>query len=182
MAEGERKIYGVLAEFRSTGDLLHAAEKMHGEGFRNWDVHSPFPVHGMDRAMGLGRSPLGFIVGIAGTTGLTLFALFLYWINVYDYPLVISGKPYYSFQAFVPPMFAITILSAALAAFFGMLALNKLPRLFHPLFASKEFEKVTNGGMFISIEASDPRFKHDETAKFLESIGATSVEIVRGEA
>ncbi|HOD67115.1 MAG TPA: DUF3341 domain-containing protein, partial [candidate division Zixibacteria bacterium] len=173
MAERARKAYGVLAEFRSTGDLLRAAEKLRDAGFRRWDVHSPFPIHGMDRAMGLGRSPVGFIVGLCGTTGLLVFLAFLYWINVYDYPMVISGKPHFSYQAFVPPLFAITILSSALAALFGMLALNRLPRLHHPLFSSPQFEKVTGGGFFISVEADDPKFAEIERTGLLEALGAT---------
>ncbi len=176
-----KKIYGILAEFDGTGDLLHAAEKMHGQGYSKWDAHSPFPIHGMDKAMGLGRSKLGFIVGFCSTAGLALFTYFLYWINVVDYPIVISGKPFFSFQAFVPPIFAITILSAALAATLGMFALNKLPMLFHPLFNSKQFERVTDGGFFISIQSTDNKFDEAETRKFLESIGGKNVEVVMQE-
>lgn len=179
MVENQRKVYGVLAEFENTGKLLHAAKKMHEAGFRKWDVHSPFPIHGMDQAMGLGRSPLGFIVGVCGTTGLLVFLAFLYWINVYDYPLVVSGKEYFSYQAFVPPLFAITILASALAALFGMLALNKLPRLHHPLFNAPEFEKVTDGGFFISVEVDDPKFNELERTGLFESLGAVKVETVK---
>jgi hypothetical protein len=177
-AAAQRKVYGVLAEFADTGPLKKAAEEIHAAGFKKWDAYSPFPIHGMDGAMGLKRSPIGFIVGIFATTGLALFTGFLYWMNVIDYPIVISGKPFFSYQAFVPPMFAITILSAALSAMLGFLGLTKLPRYNHPLFNSKEFEKVTDGGFFISVEAEDDKFDRRETAKFLESLGAKYVEVV----
>ncbi len=182
MAESKSKMYGLLARFASTHDLLQAATKMREAGYTRYDAHSPFPVHGMDDAMGLGRSPVGFIVGICGSTGLVGFTLFLYWVTAVAYPMVISGKPYFSYQAYVPPIFAITILSSALAATFGMLILNRLPRLNHPLFTSKEFEKVTDGGFFVSVEADDAKFDSAKTREFLESIGATLVEVVKEEA
>jgi len=182
MADVKGKVYGLLAEFGSTHDLLQAAIKMREAGYTRYDAHSPFPVHGMDDAMGLGRSPVGYLVGICGSTGLIGFTLFLYWVNVVAYPMVISGKPYFSYQAFVPPIFAITILASALAATFGMLILNRLPRLNHPLFTSKEFEKVTDGGFFVSVEADDTKFDSDKTSEFLKSIGATLVEVVQEEA
>ena len=182
MADAKNKIYGLLAKFSSTHDLLHAAVKMREAGYTRYDCHSPFPVHGMDEAMKLGRSPVGYIVGICGSTGLVGFTLFLYWVNVVAYPMVISGKPYFSYQAFVPPIFAITILASALAATLGMFALNRLPQLNHPLFNSKEFEKVTDGGFFVSVEAVDGKFDVDKTGDFLRSIGATFVEVVHEEA
>ena len=180
-ASVNKNVYGILARFADTGPLLSAAREMKTAGFHKWDAHSPFPVHGMDGAMGLGRSKIGFIVGVCATLGLAGFTGFLYWLNVINYPIVISGKPYFSYQAFVPPMFAITILSAALSAVLGFLGMTKLPRLNHPLFSSEAFEKVTDGGFFISVEADDDKFDEYETTRFLESIGATEVEIVRVE-
>jgi len=178
MAEAKKQVFGLLAEFKSTHDLVNAAIKMREAGYTRYDCHSPFPVHGMDDAMGLGRSPVGYIVGICGSTGLIGFTLFLYWVTAVAYPMVISGKPFFSYQAYVPPIFAITILSSALAATFGMLALNHLPRLNHPLFSSKEFEKVTDGGFFVSVESVDSKFDAEKTRAYLESIGATLVETI----
>lgn len=172
------RAYGLLAAFKGTAELLHAAEKVRDAGYKKWDAHSPFPIHGMDRAMGLGRSEIGYIVGICGSTGLVAFTLFLYWVNVIDYQIVISGKPFFSYQAFVPPIFAITILCSALAATLGMLGLNKLPTLHHPLFNSREFEKVTDGGFFISVQAEDGKFDEEETVSFLKSLGATEIEVI----
>ena len=124
--------------------------------------------------MGLKRSPLGFIVGVVAFCALTGASLMMWWMTAVDYPLVISGKPYFSFQAYVPVAFALTVLSSAVAALFGMLILNRLPQLFHPLFESKRFAKVTDDGFFVSIDAKDPKFDAKQTKQFLESIGGSS--------
>ncbi len=171
-------MYGVLAEFSDTATLLQAAEKINESGYKKYDCHSPFPVHGLDKAMGLGRSPLGYWVGGGATLGLIGIMVFIWWVSVVDYPLIISGKELFSFQAFVPPAFAITILAAAITTVIGMLIFNRLPRWNHPLFNSKEFSRVSDGGFFVSIEADDPAFEKDKTTEFLKSIGAVRVEVV----
>ncbi|MCP4583686.1 MAG: DUF3341 domain-containing protein [candidate division Zixibacteria bacterium] len=178
MSKASQNIFGVLAEFSGAETLVRAAERVREAGYNKYDCHSPFPVHGMDKAMGLGRSPLGYWVGIASTVGLIGITLFIWWVSAVDYPLVISGKELFSFQAFVPPIFAIAILAAAITATVGMLVFNRLPRLHHPLFSSKEFDRVTDGGFFVSIEADDPAFEKDKTTEFLKSIGAVRVEVV----
>jgi hypothetical protein len=136
MSQLSSKATGMLAAFESPAALMRAAAKMRDGGYTHFDCHSPFPIHGMDRAMGLKRSPLGFIVGAVAFCALTGISLMMWWMSAVDYPLVISGKPYFSFLAYVPPAFAITILSSALTALFGMLILNRLPQLFHPGFLS----------------------------------------------
>jgi len=178
MNQSTAKTAGMLAAFESPAALMHAAEKMRDAGYTNFDCHSPFPIHGMDRAMGLKRSPLGFIVGIVGFCALSGATLMMWWMTTVDYPLVISGKPFFSFQAYVPVAFAITILSSALAALFGMLILNRLPQLFHPLFESKQFARVTDDGFFVSVAAQDPKFDMQLTRQFLESIGSSHTEVV----
>jgi hypothetical protein len=178
MPEKNSKIFGVLAQFDSAGSLLKAAHQVHDAGYQKYDCHSPFPIHGMDTAMRLKRSPLGYLIGAVAATALTGITLFIYWTSAVDYPLVISGKPYFSYQAFVPVIFAVTILLSAITATLGMMALNQLPKLFHPLFNSPQFSKVTNGGFFVSIEANDPLFDQARTTSFLQSIGATQVEVV----
>ncbi len=168
----------LLAEFDSASSLLHAAEKMRDAGYRKYDCHSPFPIHGMDDAMGLKRSPLGYVVGFAGICGLVGALGFQWWTSAVDYPIVISGKAFFSYQAFVPVTFAITVLLSAFGAFFGMLHFNKLPRLFHPLFNSDKFAKVTDGGFFVSVESDDPKFDAEQTMQLLKSIGAVDVEVI----
>lgn len=178
MSQSATKIVGVLASFDTTAALLHAAEKMRDAGYREFDCHSPFPIHGMDRAMGLKRSPLGFMVGAVAFCALTGASVMMWWMTSVDYPLVVSGKPYFSFQAYVPVAFALTILSSALTALFGMLALNRLPRLYNPLFTSERFNRVTDDEFFISVLASDPKFDVEKTQQFLQSLGGGHIEIV----
>lgn len=170
--------WGALAQFESAADLYHACEKVRDSGFTSWDAHSPFPVHGLDKAMGLKRSKLPFIVLGAGLTGAGLIFFFQTWISTIAYPLIISGKPYFSWQAFVPVTFEIGVLFAAFAAVFGMMALNGLPMLWHPLFRSRRFERVTDDKFFISIESTDPKFDATQTVEFLREAGATHVELV----
>ena len=170
--------YGVLAEFATPADLYHACERVRDAGFTRWDAHTPFPVHGLERAMGLPRSPLPWIVLGMGLTGAALGFILQWWVHAAAYPLVISGKPYFSWPAFIPITFEVSVLFAALGAVVGMLALNRLPMHHHPLFRSKVFEQVTDNAFFISIESWDPRFDPSATRKLLESLGARSVELL----
>lgn len=168
----------ILAEFDSPQTLLKAAGKLREAGYTKYDSHSPFPIHGMDDAMGLKRSPLGYIVGTMGFIGMMGMIALTWWTSAVDYRFVISGKPFFSWQAFVPVIFAITVLFSAFGAFFGMLSLNQLPQLFHPVFNSERFGRVTDGGFFISVQADDPIYEKSKVVTFLESIGGKNVEVV----
>jgi len=170
--------FGIVAEFQTPADLFHACERVRDAGFTRWDAHTPFPVHGLEGAMGLKRSRLPWIVLVAGLTGATLGFLLQLWVHTTAYPLVISGKPYNSWPAFIPITFELGVLFAAFGAVFGMLGLNRLPMHHHPLFRSKVFERVTDDAFFISIESWDPRFDAAATPKLLESLGARSVELL----
>lgn len=174
----KEKHWGIVAEFATPADLYTACEKVRDAGFKRWDAYTPFPVHGLDKAMGLKPSVLPFIVLAFGLTGGALAFWMQTWMSAIDYPLVISGKPYLAWQAFVPITFEISILFSAFAAVFGMLALNKLPMLFHPLFRVRRFERVTDDRFFIAIEGDDPKFDFEGTQAFLKEIGATHVEPV----
>lgn len=175
------KIYAALAEFDGTGSLLKAAEKVRDAGYKKFDCHSPFPIHGMDKAMGLKRSAVGYISGICAFLG-GAFAMWLqWWTSAVDYPLVISGKPYFSYQAFIIVTFGLTVLGGAFGAFFSMLILNRLPQWFHGNFYSPNFIKFSDDSFFVSIESEDPKFSESDTVAFLESIGGKNVEVVRGE-
>ena len=170
--------FGILAEFATPTDLYHACERVRDAGFTRWDAHTPFPVHGLEGAMGIRRSPLPWIVLISGLTGAALGFGLQWWVHSSAYPLVISGKPYLAWPAYIPITFEVGGLFAALGAGFCMLALNRLPMHYHPLFRSKVFERVTDDAFFISIESWDPRFDASATGKLLESLGARHVELL----
>lgn len=179
MSSAQTNIHGMLARFEGPSELLAAAEKVRVAGYKNFDCHSPFPIHGMDDAMALKRSPLGWIAGLLALLGGGGFLALQWWTSAIDYPLVISGKPFFSFQAYVPVTFAGAVLSAAFAATFGMLIINQLPRLHHPIFHSNTFN-ATDDGFFVSIEANDTLFDPEKTKAFLTSIGAQDVEVLQG--
>jgi len=170
--------WGVLAEFDTPAALYHAAEGLRDAGFSRWDAHSPFPVHGLERAMGLRRSmvPLGVLV--LGLGGAASGMLLQWWVATRAYPLVVSGKPFFSWPAFVPIMFECGVLGGATGAVLGFLGLARLPRHHHPLFASSRFERATDDKFFLSIEAADPSYAGDDTVRLLERLGARHVELV----
>ena len=167
-----------LAEFESADDIMAAAEKVRDAGFEKWDVHTPYPVHGMDGAMGMGDSRLGWIVLLCGLTGLTAAVSMMQYMNGYDYPLVIGGKPPDAYASMVPIMFELTVLLSAFGAVFGMLGLNQLPKHFHPVFFSERFEQFSHDKFFVSIEAQDKHFDVEKTRKLLESLHPSHIELV----
>ena len=177
----DAKIKGMLARFESTLNLLHAASKMRDEGYKKFDCHSPFPIHGMDQAMGLKRSPLGWLVGLSAIIGTSGALALQWWTSTIDYPLVISGKPFFSYQAYVPVTFALGVLLSAATALIGMLALNGLPRYHHPVFYSDKFGRFSDDGFYISILAEDDKFEENRTRQFLESIGGLEVEVLKAD-
>ena len=170
--------YGILAEFATPAELYHACERVRDAGFTRWDAHSPFPVHGLAKAMGLRRSALPWIVLAMGLVGGAAGFGLQWWVHTSAYPLVISGKPFFTWPAFIPITFEVAVLFGALGAVFGMFGLNQLPMHHHPLFQSKVFERVTDDAFFISIESWDPRFDPSATRQLLESLGARSVELL----
>ena len=172
------ELYGLMAEFEDVTAVVEAARKVRDAGFTQWDVHSPFPIHGIDKAMGTKPTILPWLVLGGGITGLIAGVLLSWWTNAVNYPYLISGKPQWSFAANVPVIFETTVLFAALTAVFGMLILNKLPLLYHPLFKQKKFLRVTNDRFFVVIEAIDPKFNREKTKALLSSAGAKTIEEV----
>lgn len=174
--------YGVIAKFESPLALLHAAKKVRDNGFTNFDCHSPFPIHGMDEAMGLKRSKLGFIIGAMGLTG-ALFGFGLQtWVHLVEYPLNISGKPYFAYPAYLIITFELMVLFSAFGAVFGMMFLNKIPRFNHPVFYSEKFSDVSSDAFYISIELTDPIFDENKTKSYLKEIGGTDIEVLSDES
>ncbi len=168
-------IHGFAAEFDNPKELLHAAEKVRDAGYKKFDCHSPFPIHGMDRAMGEKRSLLGYIVAVAAVIGVGSALGMQWWMSAVDYKLVIAGKPFFSYQAFFPVTFSIAVLVSAGVAMFGMLGLIGV-KFFHPIFYSVRIARVTDDGFFVSILANDKQFDRAKTKEFLESIGGKNVE------
>ena len=173
------KPYGLLAEFDNTTDVLHAAEKVRDAGFRSWDVFMPFPIHGMDKAMGLKNSKVGWFSFLGGATGYTTGMLMIWWMNAVDYRILVGGKPMFSPHAAFPPSYELTILFGAFGAILGMLFLNRLPRLHHPLLKHKRFKLATHDRFYVVIETADPKYSEVETRKLLETAGSKHIEEVR---
>ncbi len=193
-----KRVHGYLAEFDSVQELYHAAEHVRDAGYQRWDVHSPFPIHGMDKAMGVSRSKLPYLVFCGGITGTTVAFILQtitqtnFWSSiglgflekiVETYPTVVQGKPtdIWTLPAFFPVMFELTILFSAFTTLFGLLALIGLPRWNHPLFASKRFPKFSDDGFFVCIEARDPKFSQEGTKSLLEKAGGKNIELVEDE-
>jgi hypothetical protein len=168
----------VLAEYETAKDVLHAAEVVRDAGYRDWDVHTPFPVHGMDRAMGLGDSRLGWTVLIFALTGLTGAFVMMYWMGSIDYPFVVGGKPPNALPPMAPILFELTILASAFGTVLGMLHLNRLPRHHHAVFQSERFKAASDDRFFISIEARDPKFDAARACALLAGLRATDVELL----
>lgn len=178
---------GLLAEYSDPGALVHAVEGLREKGYSEIDTFSPFPIHGMDRAMGLGVSRLGFMVFGGAILG-GLLGVFLQWWTsagsqpdwlgtiLQGYPINISNKPLFAWESSVPIIFELTILFSALTAVGGMLALNGLPKPYNPLFHSKRFGKATDDAFFVHVSSRDGRFDRSATAGDLRGLGASHLE------
>jgi len=175
----EEEVYGILAEFSNPGTLLHAAQSVREAGYSHFDTHSPFPIHGMDKAMGLGNSIIGWITLCGGMAGLALATWMQWWMGKVDYAMNISGKPFFAVEPSIPVMFELTVLLAALATVAGMFALDGLPRPYNPLFFSTEFLRVTDDAFFLHVAASDEQFESGTTTQMLQDLGALHIETIR---
>ncbi|MCB1187953.1 DUF3341 domain-containing protein [bacterium] len=181
-----RKLLGYLLEFDNVDDLTHGAEKVRDAGYSNWDCHTPFPVHGLDHAMGAKPSHVQWIVLACGFTGLLTGLFIQWWMNavvhqgnvVTGYQYFISGKPFWSVPANIPVMFELTILFSAFASFFGMLGVNRLPQYNHFTMYSERFGQVTDDKFFISISSEDPKFDVSKTRDMLSGLKGTYLEVL----
>jgi hypothetical protein len=171
-------IYGVMAEFDTPEMLCAGAERAHAAGYRRMDAYSPFPIEGLAEVIGFKRTQLPLIVLIGGILGGIGGFTLQYWTSVIDYPMLIGGKPYNSWPAFIPVTFETTILGAALAAVLGMLGLNGLPMPYHPVFNVERFALASRDRFFLCIEAADPNFDAHDTVEFLRSLNPSSIHEV----
>ena len=171
-------IHGVLAEFSSTSGLLAAIRRAKEAGYSKMDAYTPYPVEEVWEELGHHRSPMSKLVAIGALIGGLLGFGLQYWSSVIAYPLNIGGRPLNSWPAFIPVTFETTILIATLFAVFGMLAVNGLPMLFHPVFNSRRFALASRDRYFLCIEAVDPQFDRELTAEFLRNLESTEVSEV----
>ncbi len=171
-------IYGVVGEFTDPHVLVHAARAAREDGYTKLDAFSPFPVHGLDDALGIARSKLGLIVAAAGVAGGAAALALQWWTAVKAYPLHVGGKPLFAWEPSIPIIFEISVLLASFGAVLGMIALNGLPQFYHPAFNWERFKQVSDDRFFLAIEARDPLFDAPRVKDFLRATGAVATEVV----
>jgi hypothetical protein len=171
-------IYGLMAEFDNTTDLVEATKAAYSAGYRKMDAYSPFPIEEASEALGFHKTRIPLIVLIGGLLGgLGAYGL-QYWINCISYPLNVGGRPWQSWTAFIIPTFEMTVLFGGLSGVLGMFALNGLPMPHHPVFNVDRFSAVTRDRFFLVVEAADSKFDLVNTTKFMESLKPLSIEEV----
>jgi hypothetical protein len=168
--------YGLIATFETTPALYHAAEQVRDAGYKDWDCITPFPVHGLDKAMGLKRSIVPRISLTGGITGFCTGMTMIWWTNQYDYPLVVGGKPFFSPMFAFPVSYELTILFTAFATIGGMFLVNRLPMHYHPVLKYEHIKRGMDDTFFIVIEARDPRFNLANTKALLEKAGGKDIK------
>jgi mono/diheme cytochrome c family protein len=172
----EKILYCYAGIFDTPDEIIHAAEKAVEEGYTKYDVNTPYPLHGMDKAMKLPPSKLGYVALIFGLSATLAAVLTMGWMSAIDYPLVVGGKPVFSFPAYVPIMFEVTVLTASIATVVAMLFFFfKLPNLKHPLHGTEYMKKVSSDKYGINIKIEDPKFDEVSVRKFLESVHASEI-------
>jgi len=170
------KPYGLIATFDTAAGLYHAAEQVRDAGYKNWDCITPCPVHGLDGAMGLGRSRVPRISLCGGLLGLTTGMSLIYWSGAVNYPLIVGGKPFFSPLFAFPVSYELTILFTAFATIIGMFVLNGLPRHYHPVLKDDVILDGLDDKFLIVIETRDPRFDPIHTRALLENSGGTGIK------
>jgi len=170
--------WGVVAEFDSARAIYAAAKKIMDLGYARVDAHTPFPVHGLEHVLKQGSSHVGWICAVMGLFGIAGAQLMMWWMNAVDYPIWVSGKEPYAWQATIPITFECMVLLASFGAVFGMLGINRLPRLHNPIFNHSTIHRATDDRFFLSIEAVDPKFDQVRTLEHLQSVGGQHVELL----
>ena len=172
----EKNLYSITAIFDTPDEIIHAAEGVSKAGYTKYDVNTPYPVHGLDKAMRIRQSRLGVLTFLFGILGTVSIVTFMSWITVADYPLVIGGKPFWTWPAFVPIAFEITVLMAAVLTAVTMLFVYfKLPHLSHPLHDTQYMKHVSSDKYGISIQANDPKFEQQAVRALLGNLGGKEI-------
>jgi hypothetical protein len=181
MSEHRMQLYGVMGEFETPEAILHAARRAREAGYRHIIAYTPIPVEGLAQIIGFRWTAVPLITLLGGLAGgLSGFGM-EYWMSAMSYPINVGGRPLNSWPAFIPVTFELTILGASLSAVFGMLALNRLPQPYHPVFNVERFSRASTDRFFLCIESRDPKFHLAESAKFLQSVSALHVSEVKDE-
>jgi hypothetical protein len=168
-------LYGVMAEFAEPEQLLQAARAAYKAGYRKMDAYSPYAIEGVAEALGFHKTKVPLIVLLGGICG-AITAYGMQWYSaVIDYPLNVGGRPLHSWPAFVPITFELTVLFAAIAGLVGMLALNGLPRPYHPVFNAPEFRLASQTRFFLCIESDDRLFHLDKVHAFLRALAPVKI-------
>jgi len=172
----DRTLYGLMAEFPDATTLVEAAKRTQREGFRKYDAYSPYPIHELFDAMEVRDRRVSLFVLLGGIAGCMAGFGLCYWVSVIAYPLNIGGRPFNSWPSFIPVTFEVTILLASLTCVVTLILLNGLPMPYHPVFNVPRFAAhASQDGLFLAIEADDPKFDREKTRAFLESLGAREV-------
>lgn len=167
---GDEKLYGLMAEFDREEEIISAVRRAYEAGYREMDAYTPFPVEGLAEEMGSHWTAVPAIVLTGGIIG-GLGGYFMQWYaTVISYPLNVGGRPFHSWPAYIPITFELTVLTASLCALVGMLALNKLPEPYHPVFNAPDFDHASQDRFFLCIEVTDPKFNEEAVRKFLETL------------
>jgi Alternative complex III, ActD subunit len=170
MNHGADNLYGIMAEFAGSEALLNAARRAREHGYSKMDAFTPFPIDGLAETLGQKKSRIPFFVLLAGIGGGLGGYLMEWYAMAIDYPLNIGGRPLNSWPMYIPITFELTVLSGAVTALVAMLALNRLPEPYHPVFNAPGFDRASTDRFFLCIEAMDPKFHRDATRHFLETL------------
>lgn len=173
----ERKPIATVAEFHDVNAVVAAARVVNERGYTKFDCYTPYPVHGLDRAMGVRRTILPYISFVGGVTGLASALLLQWWTGGVDYRLNIGGKPFFAIQFSIPVDFELTVLLCAFFTLFGLLHLCRLPTWWHPLQGDPSFRRATDDTFVIAIFSDDPRYTIADTTALLQSVGGTNVHV-----
>jgi hypothetical protein len=177
---GPDKVYAVMGDFAEPEDLVAAGHKLRSMGYTKLDAMSPFPVHGIDEALGIPRSKIGWIVVCGAIAGICTAQALIYYVGVIDYPLVIGGKPLFDFTFSIPPTFELAVLFSSITAFVCTWGLSGLPRLYHPSGNYKNAHRASDDRFLLVIESEDPRFDPQQCTADMVGVGAQNVEVVEG--
>ncbi len=175
---GPARVWGVMGEFAGPTELLHGCLAVREAGWRKWDAYSPFPVHGLELAMGLKPSRVSMIVLLGAMCGAGGGFALQYWTSAVAYPMVVQGKPFGAWEPFTPVTFELGVLLASFGAILGMLTLNVLPRWHHPLFKKERFLKVSDDRFMVALEARDRNWSLEGATRLLKQAGATNIDVV----